>query len=476
MTLLGSPSRNQADAEPSPAFTEVAVAITPELAFRRLASRKHVVFFDSAMRHPTLGRYSYLAADPIAWRTVPADGQSAITPWLADLSRFASGRIHELPPWQGGAAGVIGYEIGRSIESLPRPRWDEFEFPALAVGIYDTVLAFDHQTGKAWALSHGFTPDGRRRPDLAEQRVDLLCQSLANDTCQLAETPVEPTQLLAPTHETPYGHGVLSNFSRAGYLAAVETVREHLRRGEAYQVNLSQRLLSPDYGDPIALYLRLRAKNPAPFAGYLNGGDWQIASASPERFLQLESNTIETRPIKGTRPLGIREGQELKESEKDQAENVMIVDLLRNDLSRVCQDRSIEVDTLFGLEQYAHVQHLVSVVRGRLRAECGVADLLHATLPGGSITGAPKIAAQEIIARLEPTARGAYCGSMIQVGFPDSGGHQFLDSNVLIRTLTRSKGWVQAPVGGGVVVGSDPVAEYEETWHKAAGLIDSTIG
>jgi para-aminobenzoate synthetase component 1 len=253
----------------------------------------------------------------------------------------------------------------------------------------------------------------------------------------------------------------------------VDRVIEHLRSGDAFQVNLSQRLLLADPGDPVAMYLRLRERNPAPFGGYVDGGAWQVASASPERFLQVSDGVVETRPIKGTRPLGAVEGAELLASEKDRAENVMIVDLLRNDLSRVCEDDTVAVPTLFGLEPYAHVQHLVSVVMGRLRADRGLADLLEATLPGGSITGAPKVRAQEIIASLEPTARGAYCGAMAWIGFPDAAGHQAIDSSVLIRTLTRSRGWVQAPVGGGVVVQSDPMAEYEETWHKAAGLVDA---
>ncbi|QDV74141.1 anthranilate synthase component I family protein [Botrimarina mediterranea] len=464
---------------PSDAMTPLVVeldrSLRPEDAFVALAGLPHAVFFDSAMRMPVLGRYSYVTADPFDWLTIPSDGRAAIDSLFDRLNRYRSATVEGLPPWQGGAAGVVGYEVGRSLERLPRPRWDEFQHPALAMGFYDFVVAFDHAEGRAWAISTGLPACGDDRQRRAEWRMQQVLDGLAKGSPPQAFEHCQPVSQedLAPSFATPYGVGVASNFSRGGYLAAVDRVLEHLRAGDAFQVNLSQRLLLPDPGDPVEMYLRLRERNPAPFGGYVDGGPWQVASASPERFLQVAGRCVETRPIKGTRPLGVAAGAELLASEKDRAENVMIVDLLRNDLSRVCKDDSVAVPTLFGLEPYAHVQHLVSVVTGRLRDECGVADLLEATLPGGSITGAPKVRAQEIIATLEPTARGAYCGAIAWIGFPDAAGRQAMDSSVLIRTLTRSRGWVQAPVGGGVVVQSDPAAEYEETWHKAAGLVDA---
>lgn len=461
----------------SPCVVELDRSLRPEDAFAALSGLPHLVFFDSAMRLPELGRYSYVAADPFDWLTAPSDGSPVIQPFFERLGQSGAVLPSEgLPPWQGGAAGVIGYEIGRSLEHLPRPEWDEFKHPAIALGLYDTTIAFDHQQGRAWAISTGLPAQGDDRKRRAEQRLNELLGQLKAGPRRAAPSVTHrrlALEELAPSYSTPYGADVVSNFSRDGYLAAVERVVEHLRAGDAFQVNLSQRLLVPDPGDPVGMYLRLRDKNPAPFAGYVDGGEWQVASASPERFLRVIDGAVETRPIKGTRPLGEAVGAELLASEKDRAENVMIVDLLRNDLSRVCEDDSVAVPTLFGLEPYAHVQHLVSVVTGRLRADSSLADLLQATLPGGSITGAPKVRAQEIIATLEPTARGAYCGAMAWFGFPDAAGRQAMDSNVLIRTLTRSRGWVQAPVGGGVVVQSDPAAEYDETWHKAAGLIDA---
>ncbi|MCA9042071.1 MAG: anthranilate synthase component I family protein, partial [Planctomycetaceae bacterium] len=214
----------------------------------------------------------------------------------------------------------------------------------------------------------------------------------------------------------------------------------------------------------------LRSKNPAPFAAYYQQDDWFIASSSPERFIQVQNGTVITRPIKGTRQRRRAEADlftrdELRESEKDRAENVMIVDLLRNDLSRVCQPGTIHVPDLCRVEMYETVQHLVSEVRGELQSEKTVWDLLAATFPGGSITGAPKIRAMEIITELETTARGPYCGSLFYAGF----NGQF-DSSILIRTLTGRGGWIQFPVGGGIVIQSEPMLEYEETLHKAAGM------
>jgi len=268
--------------------------------------------------------------------------------------------------------------------------------------------------------------------------------------------------------------GLASNFSQEGYLAAVRQAIEYIHAGDVFQVNLAQRLLAPDDGDPVSLYLRLRNRNPATFAGYFAGGGFQIASASPERFLRLADGRVETRPIKGTRRRSLLPeadlftGDELQASEKDRAENVMIVDLLRNDLSRVCEPEGVYVSDLCRLEVYQTVQHLVSVVEGRLQAIHSPIDVLRAAFPGGSITGAPKVRAMEIIAELEPTARGAYCGSMGYIGFDGA-----MDFNILIRTMTVARGWRQLPVGGGIVAQSDPLAEYEETWHKAAGMLSA---
>jgi para-aminobenzoate synthetase component 1 len=228
----------------------------------------------------------------------------------------------------------------------------------------------------------------------------------------------------------------------------------------------------PARDDSASLYLRLRRRNAAPFAGYFDLGDFQIVSASPERFLQVRRGEVEARPIKGTRrrtawpEADLFAGDELRQSEKDRAENVMIVDLLRNDLSRVCLPESVRVSQLCQIEVYEYVQHLVSAVRGTLRPGLGPLDLVRAAFPGGSITGAPKVRAMEIIAELEPTARGPYCGSLMYLGFDGT-----FDASILIRTITAGRGWWQFPVGGGIVAQSSPEREYEETWHKAEGMV-----
>jgi para-aminobenzoate synthetase component 1 len=284
--------------------------------------------------------------------------------------------------------------------------------------------------------------------------------------------PAGPVVEPAIQHPLPALPGLASNFTRLGFLDAIRRGIEYVYAGDCFQVNLSQRLLHPATLPPLELYGRLRQRNPAPFAGYLDLGDFVVASASPERFVRVRAGEVETRPIKGTRPRGRTpqedqaRAEELLRSAKDRAENVMIVDLLRNDLGRVCAYGSVRVGEVCRLETYPTVHHLVSEVRGRLRPGLGPVDLLRASFPGGSVTGAPKVRAMEIIALLEPTARGAYCGCLGYVGFDGTA-----DTNILIRTFTMGGGWIQFPVGGGIVADSDPVAEYTETLDKAEGLL-----
>jgi para-aminobenzoate synthetase component 1 len=293
---------------------------------------------------------------------------------------------------------------------------------------------------------------------------------------QMRPTLALPRQLpeLAGQCAVAFCPGLLSNFSRAAYLSAVQRVIEYIRAGDCFQVNLAQRLLYPAAEPPFEYYLRLRSCNPANFGCYFDLGDFTIASASPERFLRVDKGEVETRPIKGTRPRGATPAedqsriQELEQSAKDRAENVMIVDLLRNDLGRVCQYGSVRVPAVCRLESYRFVHHLVSEVRGRLWPGLGPVDLLRAAFPGGSVTGAPKIRAMEIIAELESAARGPYCGCLGYLGFDGA-----MDTNILIRTLILGRGWIQLPVGGGIVADSVPEREYDETWYKAEGLVRS---
>lgn len=450
-------------------------------AFLRLIDLPHVVFFDSARRDASLGRYSFVAADPFDFVELPLDSVDALGVLKAKLDAHHVIPINDLPPFQGGAAGLLSYDLGRQLEDLPSPRWDEFRTPALAVGLYDVVLAFDHVLEKSWIISQGLPErDPTRRRDRAASRIrefrDRLRRSqTAEESYQVKggnHHPALPRAEIAPQFGVGNLAGLTSNFSREGYLQRVERAIEYIFAGDIFQVNLAQRLLYPADDDPVSLYLRLRERNPATFAGYFDLGGCQLASASPERFLQVSDGHVEARPIKGTRgrtaspEADLFAGDDLQASEKDRAENVMIVDLMRNDLSRVCQTDSVYVADLCRLETYEYVRHLVSEVRGTLTDDVSPIDLLQATFPGGSITGAPKIRAMEIIAELEQTARGAYCGCLGYLGFDGT-----MDTNILIRTFTCSRGWWQAPVGGGIVAQSVPRLEYEETWHKAEGLL-----
>jgi para-aminobenzoate synthetase component 1 len=272
--------------------------------------------------------------------------------------------------------------------------------------------------------------------------------------------------------------GLRSTFTHRGYLDAVGRVREYIIAGDIFQANLSQRFQSALTEAPFALYRRLRKRNPAPFAAYLAFDDLAVLSASPERFLRLDEKQrlVETRPIKGTRPRGLGPmhdaalGRALAESAKDRAENVMIVDLLRNDLSRVCRPGSVRVPELFALEQHPTVHHLVSTVLGELAPGADAVDLIRAAFPGGSITGAPKVRAMEVIAELEPTQRGVYCGS---IGYISATGA--MDTSIVIRTYLTLGGQVYFQAGGGIVADSDVELEYRETLDKARALIETLV-
>jgi len=298
----------------------------------------------------------------------------------------------------------------------------------------------------------------------------------ARQKCAVAPGDPDPRRRdrpAAPSYPVPDVPGVRSNFTRAGYLDAAARVIEYVYAGDIFQANLSQRLQAPLAGTPFELYRRLRQRNPAPFAAYLDFGDVVVASSSPERFLRVDDGRrVETRPIKGTRPRGVGPEHDaalalaLAESDKDMAENVMIVDLLRNDLSRVCRPGSVRVPELFALEHYQTVHHLVSTVVGELAPQRDALDLLRAAFPGGSITGAPKVRAMQIIAELEPTQRAVYCGS---IGYVSVTGA--LDTSIVIRTYLVIGRDVYFQVGGGIVADSDPAQEYRETLDKARGLI-----
>lgn len=455
---------------PRPVVVELTPAPDPWETAQRLAHLPRLLFLDSAdASHPERGRYSFIAADPLKWIqlriTQPLDFD--LFNELAQLPAFFQRpTVPGLPPFQGGLAGLFGYGLQHAIERVPYPTWDEFAAPDLALGVYDWVLAFDHQQQRAWLIAHDWAGSDARL------RVAMVQRELATPRALLEPPTYRPTPSLAPQYPL-HGHPtVTSNFDREGYLRAVARAVEYIHAGDCFQVNLSQRLLARATGSPLELYGRLRSRNPAPFAAYFDLGEFTLASASPERFLRVQGTHVETRPIKGTRPRSAdpttdaRRQDELLRSTKDRAENVMIVDLLRNDLGRVCRYGSVQVPEVCQLETFSFVHHLVSTVQGELAEGRTPFDLLRACIPGGSISGAPKVRAMEIISELEPTARGAYCGSLGYLGFDGT-----MDTNLLIRTFTAGRGYWQFPVGGGIVADSDPAREYDETLHKAEGLL-----
>jgi para-aminobenzoate synthetase component 1 len=446
----------------------------PLAAFAAFVASEGATFLDSARPDGALARYSFIMAEPFLTLTsrdgLIRDGEVNFTgdPFKALAERLALYPLeHEpdLPPFQTGAAGYFAYDLGRHLERLPAHRIDDQPLPDLLMGFYDWTIAFDHAEKRAFIMASGYpAPSEPARRAQAAARIAEIRQ-------RLARPPALPGRpFIAPPRP---------DLERSAYETMVRRTIDYILAGDIYQANITQRfsatLAAED--DPFALYCALRRRNPAPFAAYLSHGEVAIVSASPERFLKLTRGRVETRPIKGTRPRGATPAedealkQELIESIKDRAENLMIVDLLRNDLSRVCRDRTVEVPVLFGLESYATVHHLVSVVTAELVAGKSAVDLLRAAFPGGSITGAPKIRAMEIIAELEPTRRGPYCGSIGYIGFDGS-----MDTSIVIRTICILGRQLTFQVGGGIVADSDPAAEYEESLTKAKAMIEVLTG
>jgi para-aminobenzoate synthetase component 1 len=376
----------------------------------------------------------------------------------------------------------MAYDWGATLERLPAPRYDDLAIPDLVLGVYDWVIAWDHAAKRCWIISTGIPEQGERRGERASERLALVRARLAGgekwwtprDQSAPARGGMAPSY---PVEGIPGAREIelRSTFTHAGYLAAVSKVRDYIVAGDIFQANLTQRLEAPLREPPWSLYRRLHSTNPAPFAAYLDMDGVRVLSASPERFLSVDAaGAVEARPFKGTRPRGLHPvhdaalGRVLAESTKDRAENLMIVDLLRNDISRVCAPGSVRVPDLFALEHYSTVHHLVSTVTGTLDEGRDAIDLLIAAFPGGSITGAPKVRAMEIIAELEPSRRGVYCGSVGYVSFTGA-----MDTSIVIRTYLALGARVYFGVGGGIVADSDPEEEYRETFDKARALISA---
>ena len=436
--------------------------------FDALVRRAWPVFLDSGRPYCNQGRFDILSADPravLVTTGIKTEIRSAAGSRFSLADPFALlqeelGAVRpgiEGVPFVGGAVGYFGYDLARRIERIPTLAQDAEQIPDMAVGIYDWALVVDHQAQRSRVVAAD--------PARLREGVGLVESAIAD---RRAGPPRAPFRVL---------DRVRSNLSHAQYLDAIGRIKHYLREGDCYQVNFAQRFSAPAEGDPWQAYQGLRQINPAPFGAYLDTPGCRVLCSSPERFLRVRGRDVETKPIKGTAPRGrdpiedLMLADALRTSPKDRAENVMIVDLLRNDLGKVCAIGSVHVPRLFALERYARVHHLVSTVRGRLAEGRTALDLLRACFPGGSITGAPKVRAMEIIEELEPHRRGVYCGAIGYIGFDGA-----MDTNIAIRTLVHSDGIIRLWAGGGIVADSDPESEYRESYHKAAALLDLLEG
>lgn len=428
---------------------------------RQFADEPFLLLLDSASAPREQDcRYTVLTADPLDTICIDrveygSEPFEQLREWQRLLLEIEVG--NELPPFSGGIAGLMSYDLRHAFEVLPTTSPDEFHTPVLLAGLFDWAIVWDHLelSVRLYVLQlPGQTIAGR---------VGWVRNRLArgNGAASGSHPPVAQIPIQCDSTRT-----------ETEYVSSVQRVIDYIAAGDIFQANLSQRLSADWDGSAIDLYERVRECNAAPFCGLLQTADFSVVSASPERFLKVSGRHVETRPIKGTRrrqqsPIAdLYTAAELSASAKDRAENVMIVDLLRNDISRVCRTGSVQVTGICEVEIFQTVQHLVSTVVGELRDDCDVWDLCAVCFPGGSITGAPKIRAMEIISELEQISRGAYCGSLFCCGPTGD-----FDSSILIRTFTLKEGRVSFPVGGGIVADSLPRDEYDETLHKASGML-----
>jgi len=475
-----------------PLIQTVPTAHTPESLVAQLrTAHRQVVLLRTGQFDSPAARYSYVATRPfLIFRSFGSrcetlapyrDGRTTQfgNPWCLLDTLMARYELLETIDWPfplGGAFGYWGYGLKNFTEpKLPRRATDDLELPDSHVTFHDSLVVFDHRLGTAAIVSTGLGADGSRSATRAAEQADFWAAQLATPPAGLPPPLPSPAVSAGPAPVC-----LQSNLSAAEFVAAVERAQRYIRAGDVYQVNLSHRLTAPLPFGGWELFERLAAVSPAPFAAYLagddgdGGGRFEIASSSPEQFLRLSGAHVTTRPIKGTRPRhaeATRDAQlayELQTSPKELAELVMITDLLRNDLGKVCEYGSVQTPELARLEKFAQVQHLVSTVEGRLRGDVTHLGAFASCFPGGSITGAPKFRALEIIDELEPLARGPYCGALGYLGF-----NRESQLSITIRTAVCQAGLAHFSVGAGIVADSQPAAEYQETLDKARGFIQA---
>ncbi len=464
-----------------PLIQEISSFHSPEALVEQLRGEGGVVCLRSALFDSPQARYSFVTAKPFL--TLRSFGSRCVLtagggtreqfgdPWhLLDglMARYELLEDLDLPFPLGGCFGYWGYDLKNFVEPrLTRRAVNDLELPDCQVGFYDSLVVFDHRLGKTWVVSTGVQADGSRDAMHAERTLDWWRARLPFEG-----TASPPIRAPRAWPEPGIAPSINSNLTREEFTKAVARAQRYIHAGDIYQVNLAQRLSAPASCESWEFFQRLSAVSPAPFSAFMDCGDFQLASSSPEMFLRLSGSHILTRPIKGTRPRSAdptRDAQltyELQTSAKEMAELVMITDLLRNDLGRVCEYGSVQVPELVRLERYPQVQHLVSTVEGRLRSKVTHFDAFAKCFPGGSITGAPKIRAMEIIDELEPVTRGPYTGCLGYLGF-----NRESQLNILIRTAVCRGGELHFHAGAGIVADSVPEAEFDETMAKAAGFL-----
>jgi anthranilate synthase component I len=441
---------------------------TPVSAFlklRELAPGEPAFLLESAEQGQRVGRYSFIGFRPRAvLRWSLADGGDPYALAAADLARFSQAPIPDAPPFTGGAVGFFGYDLVRTVEPLAPPNPDVLALPDMALMLTDVLVTFDHLRRTVTILANAdldAEPDVARAYGIATQRIAEVRARLTGPVPR-AERPSDPRR--APTFE--------SNMPREDFEAMVARIVEYIRAGDAFQVVPSQRWSAPVPVEAFSIYRGLRAVNPSPYMYYLDFGDFQVAGASPEPLLTVQGRHVSTKPIAGTRHRGAtpeedrRIAADLLADDKERAEHVMLVDLGRNDLGRVCEYGTVVVDELMEIESYSHVMHIVSSVSGMLRPGVGAMDALRSVLPAGTLSGAPKVRAMQIIDELEPIKRGGYGGA---IGYLSYAGD--LDTAIHIRTVVVKDGVAHVQAGGGTVADAKPAYEYEESVAKSTAAI-----
>ena len=461
------------------------------LYFERLRHLDAPVLLDSGKPDSPSGRYDIVAAQPIEkiyyhieplYSGISIDGighslsqlKQRLDHFSGQYKATASSKILSDLPFLGGFIGGLSYDLGRELESLPSQAVSDNNLPVIIGGIYQWAVIVDHQQQQAHLVA----------PTDQIEHLESLCGQSTDRVTDSSTEPSPPFSSKKASLPFKLKQGFRANLTWPEYQARFDKIMAYIRAGDCYQINFAQRFKAISEGDSWQAYLKMRAATPAPFSAYLDFDSFKILSVSPERFMQLRANQVETKPIKGTAPRSAdnKEDQkiakQLQASRKDRAENLMIVDLLRNDLGRVCKTGSVNVPALFALESYANVHHLVSTVTGELPEEKDAVDLLAASFPGGSITGAPKIRAMTIIDELEPQRRAIYCGSIAYISFNGQ-----MDSSITIRTLLESRqvnlqsgmqeSYLECWGGGGIVYDSEAASEYQETLHKVGKILQA---